>query len=244
VTADNGEVEDRDLEGYYDGIVTRLLTSGDVAAAVSAFAAPARVADPAALPGLLWAAWDSVVAAAGGTDDTGRKRLVALVAGVKALGVVAADVPLGRVFTDLPTLGASLRESWNWFPDDPASESIEWWTGLNAFAAQLTPDVLDLLLFGLWTIRDALETVDGWAAHLPAAVQWFKHCGDSLASATVHGRTYGRPGLPGELAERDGLADRGFSVARWTFWRSRMKSLSPEGFRYIKRFDARIAAAT
>lgn len=233
-----------DLEGYYDGVIRRLLTSGDVAAAVSAFAAPARAADPADLPGLLWVAWDSVVATAGGTDDIGRQRLVALVAGVKDLGVVAADVPMGRVFTDLPTLGASLRESWNWFPDTPRSQSVEWWTGLNAFAAQLTPDVLDLLLFGLWTIRDALETVDGWAAHLPAAVQWFKHCGDSLASATVHGRTYGRPGLLGELAERDGLGDIGFNVPRWTFWRSRMEILSHEGFGYMKRFDARIAAAT
>jgi len=107
VTGDNGGVEDLDVAGYYDGVVATLLTSGDVVGAVNAFAAPARVADSAALPGLLWMAWDRVVAAAGGADDTGRQRLVALVAGVKDLGVVAADIPEGRVFTDLPILGAS-----------------------------------------------------------------------------------------------------------------------------------------
>jgi hypothetical protein len=75
---------------------------------------------------------------------------------------------------------------------------------------------------------------------------WLRHAGAALADATVHGRTYA--GRLGELAEQAGVADPGFSVPRWTFWRSRLEALArtdhvaKEGFRLIKRHDATIAA--
>jgi hypothetical protein len=197
---------------------------------VEAFVAPILAAPTEEI---LWAAWETVVAAA---DHAPQEPLVALVAGVK--GYPAPDQPTVwglRVLADLPVFGAQMREAWN-------APSVT----LNAFAARLTPDVVDFLLLGLWTIGEALETFADPATHVPAAVEWFRHAGLALAEATVHGRTYA--GRPGELAVRAGVAEPGFSVPRWAFWRSRLEGLAregdraaKEGFRLIKRHDSRIA---
>lgn len=166
---------------------------------------------------ILRAAWQTVVAAAD-------PRLVPLVAGVQ------------QHLPSLPLFGAAMEAAW--------SETA---TGLNAFAAALTPDVADFLRLGLGTISTALETFADPGTHLPAAVEWFRHAGPALVSATLHGRTY--VDRLGELAERAGVREPGFSVPRWIFWRSRLHGLARagsqparEGVKVMMRYDPQIAA--
>ncbi|GIF25681.1 hypothetical protein BJ973_003960 [Actinoplanes tereljensis] len=202
------------------------LAAGDV----DAFVAPlAGAEDPEAL---LWAAWHAVTDAAAKADDQELVRLVDLVTAVQRQELPGVRVWKLRVFLDLPVFGAQLREEWN------GGRSAAEWTALNSFAARLTAaGTHDGLLLGLWTISAALETFDGPAENLDAAIEWFRHAGEQLAGATIHGRTYAA--RLGELAEQAGV---GFGVPRWAFWRSRLEALSREGFKQVKRYDKRIAA--
>ncbi|MEU4237701.1 DUF3632 domain-containing protein [Actinoplanes sp. NPDC026619] len=195
-----------------------------------AFTAPlATAVDPEAV---LWAAWQTVTEAAAKADDQAMARLVALVTAVQGQELAGVRVWKLRVFTDLPVLGAQLREEWN------GGRPLPEWTNLNAFAARLTAaGTHDALLLGLWTISAALETFDGPAENLPAAIEWFRHAGDQLAGATIHGRTYAA-GL-GELALQAGV---GYGLPRWAFWRSRLETLSRDGFKLIKRHDTTIVS--
>ena len=174
--------------------------------------------------GVLWAAWQTVVGAA----DVA---LVPLVAGVR------------ERLPELPLFGAAMQAAW----DEPPTGDA--WTRLNAFAALLTPSGVDLLRLGLATIGTALETFAEPEAHVPAAVEWFRHAGPQLLSATLHGRTYVNLGEIGELALRAGVREPGFSVPRWAFWRSRMAGLADQGLRpardglkIMRRYDKRVAA--
>lgn len=235
----------------YATLARRVMEPGaDVGAAVTAFVAPFRDADAETAEGLLWAAWTAVVDAAEDAGDDRQGALVALVLGVRDQDANRPFEVLGRrLFADLPVFGAQMREAWN--PVPPDGRTAQSWARLNAFAARLTARGVDFTLFGLWSIGEALETFADVPSHLPAAVQWFKHCGPVLVTATIHGRTYGPgPGRLHELAERAGLTEGGFNVPRWTFWRSRMAGLAHtgdpvarDGLRYMRRFDARIAAA-
>jgi hypothetical protein len=205
-----------------------------VVAASDARAFTAAVADADDPEAILWAAWQTVTgAAATAPDDQALARLAGLVTAVQGQELPGVRVWGLRVFTDLPVLGAQLREEWN--GGRPTAE----WTSLNSFAARLTAaGTHDALLLGLWSISAALETFEGPAENLAAAVEWFRHAGEQLVTATIHGRTY--VGRLGELAEQAGVTRIGFSGPRWAFWRSRLQTLSPEGFRLIKRYDARI----
>jgi len=207
-------------------------------------------ADEDVVEGVLRAAWKAVVDAAAVSAESARAALVALVVGVRTRTVDGhEDVRIRgrRVFADLPVFRAPLREAWHRAP--PAGHDAPSWTNLNALAAQLTAAGEDLSLLGLWSIGLALETFDDAPVNLPAAVQWFRYCGQYLVSATLHGRTYGSgPGRPFEPAERGGLSEGGFNVPRWTFWRSRLEGLARDGdpvarqgLRYVRRYDAQIA---
>jgi Protein of unknown function (DUF3632) len=233
-----------EAQAHYRALIGRPFTTEK---AVESFCGP--ILDERNQPGLeaiLWAAWETVVAAAGEADDRRLAQLVELVAAVQAYPAPdALRVWDRRVFADLPVLGAQLREQWNLVP--PADRTAASWTSLNGFAARLTPDVLDLLLFGLWTLSTALETFADVASNVPAAVQWLEHAGPQLVSATLHGRTY--VGRPGELAVRAGLTETGFSVPRWTFWRSRLAALAEDGdaqaragLRIMRRYDKQIVS--
>jgi len=225
----------------YRTIVGRLLADGDVDAAAASFVAPVRSADdPEAV---LWVAWEAVASAAAAGDPVARERLVALVAAVQCSDDERTVWGL-RLFADLPVLGAQLREEWNRTPAE--GRPVDEWTGLNAFAAGLSVSVGDYLLLGLWTVATALETFAEPRDHVPAAAAWFELAGPQLASATLHGRTYAA--RLGELASSAGVAEGGFSVPRWTFWRSRLEALAREGdesarrgFQAIKKYDRKIA---
>ncbi|XVV15807.1 DUF3632 domain-containing protein [Actinoplanes sp. CA-131856] len=207
---------------YYPAVVSR----GDVAAFVAPVAEACRD-EPDEVEGILWAAWGEVVARA----DEG---LVPLVAGVKNHPAPDDWRVWGlRVFADLPVFGASMREVW----DQPGPT----WPALNAFAARLTPGVMDFLLQGLWTIRTALETPADPALHVPAAVAWFRHAGPQLVDATTHNRTYA-----GRLGDASG---NGFSVPRWIGWRRRLEALADQGdhaardgLKLMKRYDRAIVS--
>ena len=202
-------------------------------------AAAASGASEDELSGLLWELWKDVVADAV-EPSTDQAALVASLVDLR---------DRGGVFTDLPLFGAQMREEWNLVPPD--DRSVESWTRLNAFAARLTASGIDFTLFGLWSIATALETFSPVRIHLPAAVQWFEQCGPELVTATLHRRTFGPgPGRLHELAQREGLAEGGFNVPRWTFWRSRLEALADAGdpvarvgFRAVRRFDKQILRA-
>jgi hypothetical protein len=187
--------------------------------------------DPEAM---LWAAWSTVTqAAATAAGEQAMAGLVDLVTAVQRREIPGVRVWDLRVFLDLPVLGAQLREEWN------GGRAVPEWTALNSFAARLTAaGTHDALLLGLWTISAALETFDGPGANLPAAVEWFRHAGEQLAGATIHGRTYAA--RLGPLAEQAGVTEPGFSTPRWAFWRSRLHTVSRDGFNLIKRHDTAI----
>jgi hypothetical protein len=225
---------------HYHLLIERLRgPDGDVEAAVAAFVRPiAASGDPEEIEALLEIAWDLLVAAALDTPDRLQHRLVGLVTGVRAEDVPGVRVWAQRVLRDLPIFGERMRQAWD-EPHEPDD-----WVRLNAFAARLTAGVTDFLPLGLRSIATALETPRPAPGSVPAAAEWFRHAGEQLVAATVHGRTYaGRLGDPAERAEG------GFGFGRWARWRARLDELARDGdpaardgFRLIRRFDTRIAA--
>ncbi|MBM2615906.1 DUF3632 domain-containing protein [Actinoplanes sp. LDG1-06] len=195
------------------------------------------------LEGLLWALWGEVVGAAAAGEPL--DDLVARLTAVREIDLDGRRVGGRRLFGDLPVFGAQMREAWNLVPPE---RTVESWTRLNGFAARLTAAGVDFSLFGLWSIGTALETFAPPSEHLPAAVEWFEHCGPELAAATRHRRTFGPgPGRLHELAEREGLSETGFNPPRWAFWRSRLEGLAAggdpvarAGLKALRRLDKEI----
>lgn len=196
----------------------------------------------------LWAFWSAVLSTAISTPSTDldtHNTLVTLVGDVKALGPLTrdtdggkevADTWGGRLWSDLPLLGASLREKWN---DSPPAMSGEEWGNLNMFVARLTQtEVHDGAILGLWAIRDALEekrplnaregsgdsNVSGGKVGLdellPGALAWFEGAGEQISSMCKDGRSFakgpqhGDPGACGELAKQGevGAEEEGLAV--------------------------------
>jgi hypothetical protein len=188
----------------------------------------------ASIEGMLWPAWEAVISAADTPDERTRSRLVELLCAIRGRGILAR--PDGqecvvwdmRAHVDLPVFGAQMRETWNFSPPAVSAES---WANLNAFAAQLTTAGIDFSLYAIWALREALEE-DGSAISqvLPAAVQWFRHAGFVLATRAREGAsdTHGADSV-GRLCREAGLAEGGFSVRRWNFWRCRLEDISAAG---------------
>ncbi|KAI5204553.1 hypothetical protein E4T39_03571 [Aureobasidium subglaciale] len=184
-------------------------------------------------------------------DDEGRQyKLVAWIAAARARENVqsTSQNPFvtdgGKVmWKDLPFFEVALEEAWV----ERASLSKDAWTNLNAFVSRLAAVTgMDLMRFGLETIREALEEEligpdsDGGktknksvADFLPAALLWLKH-GHSFMStrlplieqAVKDGAQppsgCGEGVAPGELAIADGVSRDGLSLARQSFWRRRL----------------------
>ena len=203
--------------------------------------------------------WDALILVAENqllTDDTTKlDRLAELVRAIKDLGplvhsgqTVKTDV--GTAWTDLPYLGAQIREAWN---TAPPKSSTEQWANLNGFAARLTAsETQDFSLFAIWALRDALETPrplterqtsggDTQAKSeeevsvdelLPAVLQWLEYWGDGMVALTVRSHVYTKegqsndPAFLGKLANDAGIAKGGYSVRRWGFWRKRLEEIS------------------
>jgi hypothetical protein len=224
----------------FRALVDRYLHSEDVMSPAAGAAEFTKPVDRAFLQGaageapveeMLWAAWEAVISAADTPDAGTRSRLVELVGAARDRGILAR--PDGqecvvwnlRAHVDLPVFDARMRETWNF---SPPAVSAGTWANLNAFAAQLTMAGVDFSLYAIWALREALEEDSPELAPvLPAAVEWLRHAGPVLASLAVqsaadaHGRDQA-----GRLCREAGLADRGFSVGRWNFWRRRLEVIS------------------
>ena len=69
------------------------------------------------------------------------------------------------------------------------------------------------------------------AEFLPAVCRWFIHCGEKLNKLCISNHTFADAAraLPGPLAREAGVQENGFRVARWLFWRKRVKDFALSG---------------
>jgi hypothetical protein len=158
-----------------------------------------------------------------------------------------------RLWTDLPYLAQDLQAFWmdesmSLTPTERKSLSV--FTAKSCASGICSAD---LALCALWLFKEALETerpVSNPSAEnppsndtladsqvsisdlVPALVQWMKHSNHKLASLCAG--SSGSPGTaihnssktsPGPLARRAQIAQEGFSLERWLFWRQRLGDL-------------------
>ncbi|KAL3444700.1 hypothetical protein BJX65DRAFT_319863 [Aspergillus insuetus] len=145
------------------------------------------------------------------------------------------------VWRDLPTLGWTFRDEWN-FSINPKSSAekrahaIRRWININRFAALLMateePIFASYSWFALITLRQALETpinqmgeqnpLDAW---VPAAAVWIEVLGVEVyewEEEFPSGGNWGAPGRGGPLWE----GKHGFCKGRWGLWRERFGGLA------------------
>ena len=206
---------------------------------------------------LLWDAFILVAKNHLTVDDAFKvESLAELAKAIQDLGTLSLNgqpvkTDLGTAWTELPYLGAQMREAWNTAPPDSSTEQ---WANLNSFAAQLTAkEASDFSLFAIWTFRDALETPRPFTERetgnsdakaktevdvstdelLPAVLQWLEVSGDKLVALTIESHDYTRagqsspdPAFLGKLAKDVGIVKGGYSPRRWRFWRKRLEEIS------------------
>ncbi|KAL3485262.1 hypothetical protein BJX62DRAFT_247710 [Aspergillus germanicus] len=145
------------------------------------------------------------------------------------------------VWRDLPTLGWTFRDEWN-FSINPnsspekKSHEIRRWINKNRFAALLMateePIFATYSWFALITLRQALENpidqmseqnpLDAW---VPAAAAWIEVLGVEIydwEEEFPSGGNRGAPGRGGPLWE----GKHGFCKGRWGLWRERFGGLA------------------
>jgi hypothetical protein len=118
--------------------------------------------------------------------------------------------------------------------DSKVDAENDHWLNLNAFAARIVASqVLDLSLYAIWAMRDALEMpLEGIKPEvrdqtLRAAALWIEFCGENL-----HGmeKLWESDPRKGDVA-RGGLlysGPKGFCEERWELWRQRFGELSQD----------------
>lgn len=113
--------------------------------------------------------------------------------------------------------------------NDSDRQQKDKWVDLNAWTATLVASVHakglsspDFSLYGIWTIRMALEEPDAADVALEAAAVWFIYSSSSMHQLCQEETTFeGKVAKPGSLfRDREW---RGFSVDRWTAWMEQMK---------------------
>ncbi|EME45056.1 hypothetical protein DOTSEDRAFT_70930 [Dothistroma septosporum NZE10] len=181
--------------------------------------------------------WQSLVAAAATTSFTeaSQQKLVDFVMTLQERSVLEKDGQVCQVqgmtvWDDLPTFGWKIRDAWNLTPDEGSDQSSkDQWINLNAFAASLvasahsqTADTPDLTLFGLWTIRSALEESHKVPdVALAAAAAWFVFAAPTLADLCREEKSFeGKVAKPGSAhSDQDWT---GYSMARWESWKQKL----------------------
>lgn len=118
--------------------------------------------------------------------------------------------------------------------DDKSPALSEEWTNVNAFIATLVSELHDkahsnpdLSVFGLWTIRDALEEDNVSDSALAAASVWFIYAAPTLLSWSKEQKSYEGNVARGGFAHKD-AGWTGYSPARWGVWQQRLSSLQEE----------------
>ncbi|CEN59237.1 hypothetical protein ASPCAL01689 [Aspergillus calidoustus] len=147
------------------------------------------------------------------------------------------------VWRDLPTLGWTFRDEWN-FSVNPNSSAekrayaIRRWININRFAALLMateePVFASYSWFALVTLRQALETpIDQMSEHdpldawVPAAAAWIEVLGVEIYEWEEEFPSGGNraPGKGGPLWE----GKHGFCKGRWGLWRERFGDMARGG---------------
>jgi hypothetical protein len=143
------------------------------------------------------------------------------------------------LFRALSDFSMACREAYNDAPTPGTSYALESvsWTNMNYFYALVTgKEISDLSLFGLWAMRQALETphaddqqstaVQKYETYVPAAAAWvfggFKILFLKHEDLTPKDNKSGNPAKGGELWK--GKAE--FSRERWLFWRERFAEIA------------------
>lgn len=142
------------------------------------------------------------------------------------------------LYSSLCDFKMACDESFNDTPEPYASQvEIDAWTNVNFFFARVTAEgLLDLSMYAIWTMRQALEEeqqddVEGTAAqkynvYVPAAAAWVLGFGRTLyrkeKDLTPTDRKYGNPAKGGPLWK--GKAE--FSKERWALWKERFAVVS------------------
>lgn len=211
---------------------------------------------------VIWGPFSDLARDAPARDDPTQDKLVQLLGSIKAKGALKrkskngsgeeeCETWGGKAWTDLPMFGAHMRESMD--TDSPSQSSSAIYANTNAFVARITAaGIKDFSLYAIWALRAALEdarpptmreTSNGETKPkslaelpvdelLPAALEWFEHCGKYLMKLTQDGKTFtsggGRPDSSklGKLAIDAGLEKSGFNVERWKFWEQRLEKIS------------------
>ncbi|KAF2090308.1 hypothetical protein K490DRAFT_54700 [Saccharata proteae CBS 121410] len=191
----------------------------------------------------LWSLWNAVLhhAVCKSADPDGQQRLRELVTKIQCLPDVRREedgaectVFSKKLWSELPVFSAAMREWWDkksLLDSDKASdpESQKEWVELNAFAAILTASApstpaTDFSLYGLWTLREALEDPveadEVPTAAVRAASVWFEYAAQRLWELSKEGKTF-----EGKVArEGKGFAGRewrGYGEERWQAWTER-----------------------
>lgn len=192
----------------------------------------------------LYRGWKAVISRAAATSYTegGRSALVAFLVSLtqKRSDGEQANSDYGvvqgmKVWQDLPLFGWQVRDAWNFAPADDKSPALsEEWTNVNAFTATLVSELHDkahsnpdLSLFGIWTIRDALEEDNISESALAAASVWFMYAAPTLLSWSKEQKSYEGNVARGGFAHKD-AGWTGYSPARWGVWQQRLSSLQEE----------------
>jgi hypothetical protein len=102
------------------------------------------------------------------------------------------------------------------------------WTAVNLFAAKLTAEhVLDLSLYAIWQMREALEGNIPWyppgsdVIAVPVAAHWMRIAGQALIRREDD---FGRAAQGGELWK----GKSGFCTERWMLWKTRFEAIAAE----------------
>lgn len=113
---------------------------------------------------------------------------------------------------------------------DSTTEQQTMWLNLNAWTATLVASVQaqgksipDFSLYGIWTIRMALEEGSPSNIALQAAATWFSYASSSLYQMSLSGKQFdGKVAKPGWIfKDREW---RGYSQNRWASWVRQMES--------------------
>jgi len=106
------------------------------------------------------------------------------------------------------------------------------WINLNAFSARLMAlpkPSLDFSLFGIWTLRAALEgsQISSSAAWIGAAACWPLYAGETIYRMCRDKKTFdGKMAKPGDGFDVEQW--RGYSTERWQAWRERLGDAADE----------------
>ncbi|KAK5170339.1 uncharacterized protein LTR77_004926 [Saxophila tyrrhenica] len=189
---------------------------------------------------LLWRAWQAIVGEAATTPHTSqhKQKLVELMLNLAfrptlSRGESICEVDGMKVWRDLPIFGWELREAWNFAASGSSDQkSREQWTNVNGFTASLVSalhskaqDRPDYSLFGLWTLRAALEE----PGEIPnvavaAAAVWLIYAAPALRAFSNQEKSFeGKVAKPGSSFGPEEW--RGFSQARWTAWSNNLRDV-------------------